>query len=47
MAVNQFTQMIVYFSMIGGTELIINRAADKDERDNGNNDDDQDDVPVQ
>jgi len=47
MAVNQFTQVVVNFSMIRGTELIINRAADKDQRDDGNDDDDQDDVPVQ
>ena len=47
MAVNQFTQVVVDFFMIGDTELIINRAADKDQRDDGNDDDDQDDVPVQ
>jgi len=46
MAVNQFTQVVVNFSMIRGTELIINRAADKDQRDDGNDDDDQDDIPV-
>jgi len=33
--------------MIGGTKLIINRAADKDQRDNGYSDENQNDVPVQ
>ena len=44
---NQFTQVVINFSMEGGTELIINCAADKDQGDDGNGDDNQDDVPVQ
>jgi hypothetical protein len=39
--------VVVDFFMIGGLELIINRAADNNQGDNGYSDDNQNDVAVQ
>jgi hypothetical protein len=39
--------VVVYFFMIRGPELKINRAAHNNQGDNRNDDDNQNDVPVQ